>query len=262
MMIKGMAHAGRFLGRADFVDSAARSLDFVRRMLWADGRLLVTTRDGKSRLNAYLDDYVLLIDALLELSQARWRDGDLAFAVALADAVLAHFEDTERGGFFFTSDDHEPLLHRHKPTTDDAVPSGNGVAATALLRLGHVLGEPRYLQAAERTLRALYAGLERYPSAHGSALAALDEHVAPTQTVVLRGGDEDLAPWTALCHRGYAPRRVTLSIADTAAGLPGTLAERRPGAATTAYVCEGFTCSPPISELEALRARIETHAAP
>ncbi len=261
MMIKGMAHAGRFLGRADFVDSAARSLDFVRRTLWADGRLLATTRDGRSRLNAYLDDYVLLIDALLELSQARWRDGDLAFAVALADAVLAHFEDAERGGFFFTSDDHEPLLHRHKPTTDDAVPSGNGVAATVLLRLGHVLGEPRYLEAAERTLRALYAGLERYPSAHGSALVALEEYVAPTQTVVLRGDEAALAPWTTLCHSGYAPRRVTLSIADTAAGLPGTLAERRPGAAATAYVCEGFTCSPPITELEALRARLETHAA-
>ena len=163
MMIRAMAHAGRLLGRQDFVDSAERAFDFVRAQLWRDNRLLVTTKDGKTHLNAYLDDYVHLIDGGLALLQARFRAADLDFLRNLADIVLARFEDKPRGGFYFTSDDHELLLHRPKPAGDDAIPSGNGIAAQVLLKLGHLLGETKYLDAAERTLTALGGAVAQYP---------------------------------------------------------------------------------------------------
>src|SRR5207253_4819205 len=95
------------------------------------------------------------------LQQLRFRREELDFAQQLIGVVLKHFADEGAGGFYFTSDDHETLIHRMKSFSDDATPSGNGVAASVLLRLGNLLGEPRYLAAAERTLRAARAALAR-----------------------------------------------------------------------------------------------------
>ncbi len=252
LTIKAMAHAGRFLGRSDFIDSAQRALDFVRAHQWKDGRLLAVSKDGRGRLNAYLDDYAFLIDGTLELAQARWRDGDLAFALELSETLLDHYEDKRQGAFFFTADDHESLIHRPKPASDDATPSGNGIAALALLRLGHILGETHFLEAAENAIRALYPKIARYPSGHNALLAAVEEYLYPTQTIVLRGSEDVLKPWVERCQRRYAPRRIVLAIPDTAEGLPGALASRIARGSVTAYVCTGHTCSEPVTELASL----------
>ncbi len=256
LMIKGMVHAGRFLDRDDFIQSAQAALDYVRSRLWHKGRLLATGKDNKTHLNAYLDDYVFLIDALLELLQARWRDDDLKFAISLAEVVLQHFQDTEYGGYFFTSDDHESLLHRHKPTTDDATPSGNGIAAQVLLRLGHLLGENRYLQAAEGTLSALSAGLRQHPAAHAALLLAVEDFHHSTETVVLRGDDTEIREAQRICQQVYTPRRTVLAIPGDAGPLPGVLAERTAASPLNAYVCKGHQCLPPVTSLEALRAHV------
>ena len=129
LMIKGMARAARVFDEPAWLASAQRALDFIRSALWQDSRLLATCKDGKAHLNAYLDDYAFLLDALLELMQTEFRAEDLAFARALADRLLGQFEDPDNGGFFFTSHDHEKLILRNKPGHDNATPSGNGVAA-------------------------------------------------------------------------------------------------------------------------------------
>src|SRR6267154_835257 len=154
LMIRGMAIAARALGQDELGESAGRALDFIRGTLWRDGRLLATSMAGRAHLNAYLDDYVHLVDAVLELQQLRFAGDELEFARQLLEAVLEHFPDREAGGLFFTSADHEALIHRSKVFGDDATPAGNGIAARVLLRMGYLLGEPRYLAAAERTLRA------------------------------------------------------------------------------------------------------------
>jgi len=252
LMIKGMARAGRLLGRADFIDSAERAFDFIRAQLWKDDRLLASYKDGRAHLNAYLDDYAFLLDAGLELLQARWRDGDLAFLIELAETLLDHFEDKTGGGFFFTSDDHEQLIHRPKPANDEAIPSGNGIAAQVLLRLGHLLGASHYLDAAHNTLAVLYRDIERYPSMHNALLEAVEEYLHPTQTVVLRGNTEALRAWQARCTQHYAPRRLTLAIPEQAKELPGILAQRTSKEGVTAYVCAGLACEAPVTELARL----------
>lgn len=256
LMIKGMATAGRRLGQPEYIASAQGALDFVRGHLWRDGRLLAGYKDGRAALAAYLDDHVFLIDGILELLQARWRDGDLSFAVALADAVLAHFEDKERGGFFFTADDHEQLIHRPKPLGDDALPAGNGIAAYALGRLGHLLGEPRYLDAAARTLKAAWPALTEIPYAHNALLLALEEYLYPPQTVILRGPAGELRDWQTLCDRDYAPRRITLAIPADAVDLPGVLAQRGLATGVIAYLCAGLSCGAPLTTREALESAL------
>jgi uncharacterized protein len=260
LMIRGMAIAARALERDDLEQSATRALQFIRATMWRDGRLLATYKDGRAHLNAYLDDYAYLADAILELQQVRFRADELAFAHALLEVLLTHFEDRVAGGFFFTSDDHEVLMHRSKSLSDDATPAGNGIAAFALLRMGYLLGETRYLDAAERTLRVAWPALARYPQAHTSLLLALEEFVRPTEIVILRGDVSSIDAWQGELAKVYAPRRLVLPIPADVQDLPPALRDKIPQAEPIAYVCRGTTCSAPITSLSALTQNLSDGA--
>ena len=257
LMIRGLAMSARALERADFAQAAGEALQFVHSNLWQNGRLLATCKDGHAHLNAYLDDYVYLVDAILELQQVRFRMPELAFAIELTECVLQHFADPA-GGFFFTSDDHEVLIHRSKTFADDATPSGNGIAAYVLQRLGHLLGENRYLAAAEQTLRAAWGAIEQFPQAHTTLLLALEELLHPPQLVILRGSEAALSRWASDLGQLYAPRRMVLAIPRDTQGLPAALADKAgvPERDVVAYVCEGSVCSAPLDALPGLLARL------
>jgi uncharacterized protein YyaL (SSP411 family) len=249
LMIKGLSVAARALKRPDLAEAAGTAVDFVRHHLWRDGRLLATYKDGRAHLPAYLDDYAFLADALLELLQTRWRSSDLEFARQLADVLLDQFEDADNGGFFFTAKDHEQLIHRSKTFGDESVPSGNGVAASMLCRLGYLLGETRYLDSAERTLRAAWAGIQDYPQAHMSLLNALQDFLSSMQILIIRGEASSAADWAGALNRLYAPTRMIYAIPNDAQ-LPAALAAKRAGQTTVAYLCSGMTCSAPLANLE------------
>jgi uncharacterized protein len=256
LMIHGMAHAGRALGREDWVASARRALDFVRATLWVEGRLLATYKDGKAHLDAYLDDHAFLLAAVLEMMQTQFRANDLQFAAALADVLVDQFEDTQDGGFFFTGRDHEALIHRPKPGPDNATPSGNGVAALALQRFAHLVGEPRYLQSAQRTLRLFWPQMRQQASAFSTLALALAEHLAPPLVVVVRGAPRELAPWRAQLDRRYLPASLCLTLPPGVSGLPAVLDKpARPG--VNAWVCRGVNCLPPIDDLAELERMLE-----
>ena len=261
LMIRGMAIAARALDSTDFAASATRALDFVRKTLWRDGRLLATCKDGRAHLNAYLDDYVYLADAVLELQQVRFRSDELAFARDLLDVVLAHFAAPD-GGFFFTSDDHETLIHRSRSFSDDATPAGNGIAAFVLQRMGHLLGESRYLQAAERTIKAAWPVLEKYPQGHMSLLTALDELLNPPETIILRGEAATLGTWQSDLAKLYAPRRLVLAIPGETTGLPPALADKPVRSRAAAYVCRGSVCSAPVESFSVLAAHLRQGVSP
>jgi uncharacterized protein len=259
LMIRGMAMAARALDRPELAASATRALDFIRSTLWREGRLLATYKDGRAHLNAYLDDYVYLADAVLELQQVRFRSDELAFARELLDVVLQHFTDSA-GGFFFTSDDHETLIHRSKSFSDDATPAGNGIAAFVLQRMGHLLGDSGYLKAAEQTLRAAWPVLEKYPQAHMSLLMALEELINPPQTIILRGEAKTIESWRRDLARLYAPRRIVLAVPTNTGNLPPALDDKPARGAAVAYVCKGSVCSAPLESFSALAARLRQEA--
>jgi uncharacterized protein YyaL (SSP411 family) len=240
-----------------WVHSAERALDFIRTTLWREGRLLATCKDHRAHLAAYLDDYAFLIDGILTLLQARWRDGDLRFALELGEVLLGAFEDRTGGGFYFTAKDHERLIHRPRPLADEALPAGNGIAAQVLGRLGHLLGEPRYLQAAQRTLEAAWPAIMRLPYAHNALLLAVEEHLYPPEIMVIRGQGEALQTWHDRTGAHYAPRRLSLAIPADATDLPRALAAKQAGEGVVAYVCEGFQCGPPIQGLETLAVALD-----
>jgi len=248
---KGLAHAGRVFARNDWVALARRTVDFLRREAWQGGRLKASYKDGMARLDAYLDDYAFLLDALLELLQADFRRDELDFARELADALLEDFEDGEMGGFYFTSHRHEKLISRTKPGGDQALPAGNAVTVQALQRLGHLLGESRYLDAAERALRLFHAEIVADPANHASFLAALEEYLTPPHIVVLRGPAETMAEWRGALRRIHNPATLALVIPNGSGALPGCLAKPE-SAAVNAWLCQSVNCLPPITNPEVL----------
>ena len=257
LTIRGLAVAGRAFERSDLIDAAAAATDFIAEKLFVDGRLYASYKDGRARFPAYLDDYAFLLDALLELLQARWSDAHLSWAQQLADLLLERFEDTDNGGFFFTADDHEELIHRPKPLADEALPSGNGIAAFALQRLGFLLGETRYLDAATRVLQGSMQAMEEYPHAHVSLLNALHEYFEHPEIVVIRGAAAEIDRWARSAAMVYAPGRLVYAISDEAADLPGALADRTAvEGETVAYRCLGTHCDLPVTSFEALAAQL------
>ena len=252
LMIRAMARGARLLGSDEMADSATRAVDFVRAQLWRDGRLLACYKDGRARFPAYLDDYAFLADGLLELLQVRWRSEDLALACELADVMLARFADP-RGGFYFTADDHEALIHRPKALADEATPSGNGVAVRVLICLGSLLGETRYLEAARRTLAVGWPMLERFPEAHGTLLHNLELTLDEPEVIIIRGrSTDDVREWKHRVDAGFNPRRLSFGIPADETDLPGALAERGLRGDVVAYVCHGTHCLSPITRIDQL----------
>jgi uncharacterized protein len=266
LAIKGLATAARVLNRTDLATAASEALAFLRSHHWIDGRLLATSAGGAARLEAYLDDHVFLADAILELATVRFDAGELAFAAQLLDIVLARFEDSEGGGCRFTARDAEALIASPKSWGDEALPSGNGVAAVVLQRMGYLLGEPRYLAAAERILRAGWSAIERYPPGHATLLQALEEALDAPEIVILRGEAQVIEPWKRQLAMVYAPRRIVIAVPGkgTAAGaaLPAALAAKpAPATGGVAYVCRGSVCSAPLATLPEIAAAL-AHTAP
>jgi uncharacterized protein YyaL (SSP411 family) len=257
LMIGALARASRVFDEPSWLAEAQRATEFIRSALWRDGRLLATYKDGRAHLNAYLDDHAFLLAALIELMQASFRNEDLAWAREIAEALLARFEDRARGGFFFTSDDHETLLLRPKPVHDNATPAGNGVAAQALIVLGHWLSEPRYIDAAERTVRAFAGELRERPAGCSSLLIALESCLEPPTILLLRGDPAACASWQRSTERRYRPSLQALNLSQ-AQGLPGALAKPHDAGAgpATAWLCHGTMCLPPFYAFADLEAAL------
>jgi len=244
----------RILAPEEYALFAQAALDFIHENLWREGRLLAVHKDGISHLDAYLDDYAWLIQALLELLQHRWNSAHLEWAVALAEVMLEHYQDRKDGGFYFTADDHEQqLIQRPKSFADDATPSGNGIAAQVLLELSHITGDLRYLEAAERTIEAAWWGIRQAPQAHASLLLALKALLAPGELVIIRGPQAELPAWQQAALAHFRPERSLYAVPETEARLPEPLALRRAGDGTCAWICRGVECLPPVTTPEALR---------
>jgi len=260
LAVRGMAHAGRVLGRPDWIASARRAAQFIRASMWRDARLLATYKDGRAHLNAYLDDYAFLVAALLELMQASFDPSDLEFACRLADVLLEQFEDAQDGGFFFTAHEHERLILRPKPGQDNATPSGNAVAACALGRLAALTGEARYARAAQRTVELFFPAMREYPAGYGAMAIALEEQLSPPSLLVLRGQAEALGVWQAELAREFLPGAMVLGIPDGRKGLPAALDKpARPGP-VNAWLCRGVTCLEPIGDLVHLKKALKEKA--
>lgn len=263
LMISAFAEAAQILNNKEYVEAASKAADFLlTRMRADDGRLYRTWFTGSDpKLNAYLEDYAFLIDGLVSLYEAtfdmRWIDS----ALELTDVMIDQFWDSEGAGFWFTGKDHEQLITRNKDPHDGAIPSGNSVAVTALLRLAKLTGRTDLQEKAEATLQSCGELLTTRAPAAGQMLNALDFHLGPTQEFAIVGDpeQEETQQVLSLIHSTFRPNKVVaLKRPDeesTLALLKGKV-EAEPGRVTT-YVCENFTCQAPVVGVDALRAALQ-----
>ncbi|HVK14132.1 MAG TPA: DUF255 domain-containing protein, partial [Gemmataceae bacterium] len=190
-MIAGLAVAAKTFNEPEYAKAAARAADFVlANMRTKDGRLYRTYgagADGKpaAKLNAYVEDYAYLTHGLLCLhdatGDARW----LTEAKAVTDAMTRWHGDGERGGYFFTSSDHEKLFARPKDYYDGVQPSGNSAAARNLVRLWRVTKDDTYRTAAEKTVKQ-FAGVMK---ANPQAVPVMAEVLHELLDTAPKGGD-------------------------------------------------------------------------
>ncbi|MBV8054319.1 MAG: thioredoxin domain-containing protein [Deltaproteobacteria bacterium] len=263
MMISAFAEGYRVLGDERFLQAAARAADFVKTRLW-DGRALRRSfKDGLARFNGYLEDYSLIVSALVDIYEASLDRRYLKFAQELAEVMIERFADRENGGFFFTSDDHENLITRGKAAFDGSTPSGNSAAVMALLRLHSYLGNQRYLAEAEKTLRLFAPFMEKQPFAFSHMLEAADFFQrGPTEIVIIAElGTTLMSEWLKRLGLRYVPNRAIFAVDPNGTGdtfLPEAAAGKKQIAGRiTAYVCRERVCSPPITSLEELEATLD-----
>ncbi len=249
LAIAALARAARAQDEPRWAELAFAALDTLLGTAWRDGRLYATRRDGAAQLNAYLDDYAYLLMALIEAMQTRFRRKDFDLACALADALLTRFEDRKNGGFWFTSHDHEKLFHRTKPGRDGATPSGNGIAAQALIVLGQLANDARYLDAAERTVRLFAPALAQQPSGYSTLLTALEDLEAPPPSVLLAGDPREATEWHRTLERRFRPNVRVLNLAGVEWPPSALVKGKKPERGAVAWVCKGTSCLPPIASI-------------
>jgi uncharacterized protein YyaL (SSP411 family) len=244
----GLLRAARALNRPDWVELAHATLDFIRTQQWDGKRLLAVHNQGQARFAGYLDDYVFSIQALLESLRTEWRRADLDFALQLADSMLLRFEDADHGGFFFSDTDQPAPIARSVAVQDDATPAAYPIAIMVLHDLAALVGEPRYLDAAERAAARARPGIENSPLAFASAIRALLNQVNPQPQLMVAGRDTKQALTLKRWAESHFPVKcyfVGASGEDAVQGkaerpLPGILADM------------GMKCLPPVHTREEL----------
>lgn len=258
LALRAFAQAARYLNRADYLEVARKNADFLLSAMMPQDRLLRAWRGGQARHNAFLEDYAGLILALLDLYQSdpdpRW----FAAAERLADDMYAHFADSQ-GGFFDTRSDHGELIIRTKEIQDNATPSGNALAAGALLQLAaYDDSRDHWRTVAEKMIAALQELITQHPTAFAFWLQDVDFAAGPVRQVAVVGPRDDPGSRAMLdtIWSTYRPR-VIVAASDGDAAQPSLLAERgMQQGKPTAYVCEGFVCNLPVTTTEELAKQL------
>ncbi len=264
LAISAFAQAGAVLAERRFRDAAVEAGRFLLQHMERDGLILRAHREGHSRLPGYLDDYAFTANAFVDLYEATGDAAWIRHARRLADGMMQRFWDEAGGTFFFTGEDHTNLIVRTKPTYDGAEPSGNSIAAMALLRLGALTDNAVYRARAQRVVEAAHAQLDQAPQGFLRMLAAAQWLLAPPVEVAFVGGrGEALDALRKVLYSVYLPNRV-VAIADPAApdfaeaaALSPLLADRTAlDGKPTAYVCRNFACDRPTPDPAVLREQL------
>ncbi len=248
LLIKALYVAGQIVNQPEMISQAKQSLAFIKNNLWSETELLAAFKDGQGYLPGYLDDYAFLLEALMYGLQNQWDENLFNWMLALAKQLQEKFYDVEKGGFFYTPHEHEPLIYRPKTFYDEALPSGNGVAALCFGRMGHFLGIASYLEISEKTLKSAWATLTKQPSHCSTLLFALREYLHPPTIIILRGESKYFSEWQNIFFQHYLPHHLCFAL-PTDTQLPEVLQKPVPEKGVAAYICQGQTCQQVIANL-------------
>ncbi|MGD8499506.1 MAG: thioredoxin domain-containing protein [Phycisphaerales bacterium] len=263
LMISSLAYGGTVLDEHKYIEAAKRSAEFMLSTLHKNGRLMRYYRDGQVVEHAFLDDYAFMTMGLLDLYEATFDTKWLVEANKLSEEMIELFADSEQGGFFLAGKDSEKLIALTKPSSDGAIPSGNSVAALALLKLGRLTMSQHFTQQGSRILEAFSAQLAASPAYSSTMLTALNFSLGPTSEIIIAGNTDaaDTKQMLKLARSKFLPNAVVLLYDQDEADatvyeiVPFMKNQTAIGGKATAYVCENYACKRPVNsigELEGL----------
>ena len=253
LMLAAFAEAAVVLDRDDYRDVAeANGAFLLDKLVDESGRLLRTYKNGQAKLYGYLEDYAFLVDGLLLLHEATFGERWLEAAIELGGAMVDLFWDETSQQFYDTGSNHEELVIRPRDLTDNAAPAGSSMAVSVLLRLAVLTGDSAYNARAATSLRSARAVMQRYPTAAGHWLGALDFYLSQTKEIVIVGEREDgaTAELVREVFRNYLPNRVFVGSPEGIGGgsdLPLLQERHLTNGRPTAYVCENYVCQLPVN---------------
>ncbi|MBA2653503.1 MAG: thioredoxin domain-containing protein [Gammaproteobacteria bacterium] len=245
LAIKAMALTGFYLQEKQYIAAAKKCLDFIRKNLWLENKLYSVYKEGEVRQLANLDDCVFLMEGILFLLQAEWSSETFAFLQIILVYCLDQFEDKSAGGFYFTGNNHEPLIYRLKQYTDESIPSSNALLTKILLQMGYLLGDNKLLLSAEHSLKNAFPHLQKTPDYYCSFLDALVFYFNPPQIIIIRADEKSMSSWKNVVINNYHPNRLCFIIPENQA-LPQLLDIKKMIAGGVAYFCKGPECLAPI----------------
>ncbi len=247
LMVSAYAAAFTATGQAAYQTAAQRALDFI--LAHFDdgaGGLLHTWNAGKAQYAALLDDYALLVAALIDVYQIAFDPQYLSAAARYTEFVSRHFADPDTGLFYYTREGQADVIARKKDLYDNATPSGNSTMAHNLQRLGILLDRPDWRAHAVRMLGAMQASLEKYPLSFERWAEALLYEVHGIHEIGVVG-DNAFEKARAL-QRLFVPNKV-LAASVGVSNLP-LLTGKPAGKEAQIYVCRNYACQKPVSDLE------------
>ena len=261
MALRAFAQAALVLGNDTYRDAAEQNGAFLLDHLYSNDRLLRTWKDGRASLNAYLEDYSLLILGLLALHEATFSHRWLHAAKALTDEMLGLFWDPQERTLFDVGHDHEALVVRPKELFDNAMPSGSSAAAEALVRMAILTGDEEYRKKAALLLESAASYLPVYPLGFGHWLNALDLYLAEPLEIAIVGDRQDPATDALLgaVTARFLPNRLLVGHDPADADVfPTPILEGRNGLQgnATAYVCHGYACDLPTTDPHVLAQQL------
>jgi uncharacterized protein YyaL (SSP411 family) len=265
LMAAAMARAGRVFAQPAWIEAAERSVAFVLDDMRDDkGRLHHRWRDDELSISAFLDDFVFLSWAMLELYDATFDPDYLRHALEFQQTVDELFWDTEHGGYFFAPVDGEELLVRQKEVYDGAIPSGNSVAAWNLLRLARLTGRTELEDKADEIFTAFAADTARGASAHSHMADAVLFASSPSLEIVIAGapGSPDTESLLKVVRSRHLPQAVVLLVPPDADApvrslAPFTDSHVPVDGKAAAYVCRDFACKMPTTSPDELARMLD-----
>lgn len=261
LMLSAFARAYQVTQKENYKKVIVKNVSFLKEKLMVDGKLMRTYKDGKAKYDAFIEDYAILTNALLDAYEAVFDPAYIAFAIQLNDYANTHFWDKQNGGYFTASDQQEKLIKRMKDASDNSTPSGGGIMLMNNLRLFSYTEKAEYYQMSENILKKYRPQFTNNPYGYGSYLAALDMYLEkPKEILIARKADQNIDEYLALLFKTYLPNKVVmvLSEGDDYSSLTASLVEGKKtiDGKVTSYVCQNFACSLPVFSVDELKALV------
>jgi uncharacterized protein len=257
LMIASLAKAGRVLNNGDYTIAAERSVEFIFSNLVDDNcKLLHRFRNGESGIKAQIDDYSFLIWGLLELYETTFKTEYLKKSIELIDHLIENYWDNENNsGFYFTSENNSDLISRPKEYYDGAIPSGNSVMYSNLLKVNKLTANSTYLEYAEKLNSAFKNLVERSPTGFSQFLIGMQFSLNRSYEIIV-AGDKDSKETKEILdtiNSNFIPNKVVMLIDEKNKDEIGRIAPFTQNYSmldgkTTVYVCQNYICSLPTTD--------------